>query len=125
MKKFSQKELDKLRAEHKKYNKEMRQLHCHFLQKSFDEYLAYRYGKSTPSKKKEVSIHDKEEKVFRKKDQQISSMNSFGKVTSVINNKGERVYTGNLIKGIGVMHKSNMVPVINNDVAKDLATMRR
>ena len=123
MKKFSQKELDKLRIEHKKYNKEMRQLHCHFLQKSFDEFIAYRYGKGVSIKTRNVSIV--EEPVFRKKEQQVSSMNSLGKVSVETKPKPKREYTGELITGIGVMHKSNLVPVINNIVAKDLATMRR
>lgn len=35
------------------------------------------------------------------------------------------MYTGDKIKGIGTMHKSNMVPVFTNDEAKDLASMRR
>ena len=34
-------------------------------------------------------------------------------------------YTGTLIKGIGTMHKSNAIPVINEEEAKDLARMRR
>ena len=34
-------------------------------------------------------------------------------------------YTGTLIKGIGTLHKSNAVPIINEQEAKDLATMRR
>lgn len=34
-------------------------------------------------------------------------------------------YTGNKIKGIGTMHKSNAVPVFSDNEAKDLATMRR
>ena len=35
------------------------------------------------------------------------------------------VYTGSLIKGIGTMHKSNAVPIFNDQEAKDIATMRR
>ncbi len=34
-------------------------------------------------------------------------------------------YTGTLVKGIGTMHKSNAVPVINEEEMKDLARMRR
>ena len=34
-------------------------------------------------------------------------------------------YTGTLIKGIATMHKSNAVPVINDQEAKDIAKMRR
>lgn len=123
MKKFSKQELDKLRSEHKKYNKEMRQLHCHFMQKSFDEFLAYRFGKLLPKKSKDVS--PVQDPVYRKKEQHVPSMNSLGKTNSVTKVKQSNKYTGNLITGIGVMHKSNLVPVINNDVAKDLASMRR
>jgi hypothetical protein len=34
-------------------------------------------------------------------------------------------YTGDKIKGIGTMHKSNAVPVFSDDEAKDIASMRR
>ena len=35
------------------------------------------------------------------------------------------VYTGDKIKGIGTMHKSNAVPVFSDQEAHDIATMRR
>ena len=34
-------------------------------------------------------------------------------------------YTGTLVKGIGTMHKSNAIPVIDEQQMKDLANMRR
>lgn len=34
-------------------------------------------------------------------------------------------YTGTLIKGIATMHKSNAVPIIDDQHAKDIAHMRR
>lgn len=34
-------------------------------------------------------------------------------------------YTGYLVKGIGTMHKSNAVPIIDQEQMKDLAKMRR
>ena len=34
-------------------------------------------------------------------------------------------YTGTLVKGIGTMHKSNAVPIIDEQQMKDLASMRR
>lgn len=34
-------------------------------------------------------------------------------------------YTGDKLLGIGMMHKSNLVPVFNEDQAKDISTMRR
>lgn len=37
----------------------------------------------------------------------------------------DKVYTGDKIKGIGTLHKSNAVPVFTDDEAVDLARMRR
>ena len=34
-------------------------------------------------------------------------------------------YTGSLVKGIATMHKSNAVPVIDDQHAKDISAMRR
>ena len=34
-------------------------------------------------------------------------------------------YTGTLVKGIATMHKSNAVPIINDQQAVDIARMRR
>lgn len=34
-------------------------------------------------------------------------------------------YTGTLIKGIATMHKSNAVPILNQEEAEDISRMRR
>ena len=39
--------------------------------------------------------------------------------------KADQKYTGDLIKGIATMHKSNAVPVINKEQAIDISNMRR
>lgn len=39
--------------------------------------------------------------------------------------KAAPVYTGNKIKGIGTMHKSNAVPIFSDEQAIEIATMRR
>jgi len=39
--------------------------------------------------------------------------------------KENPVYTGNAIKGIGTMHKSNSVPIFTDEQAIEIATMRR
>ena len=36
-----------------------------------------------------------------------------------------KIYTGDKIIGIATMHKSNMVPIFNEQAAVDVATMRR
>lgn len=37
----------------------------------------------------------------------------------------DKVYTGDKIKGIGTMHKSNAVPIFSDSEARDIASMRR
>jgi len=44
---------------------------------------------------------------------------------STASRKENQKYTGTLVTGIATMHKSNAVPVINDEQAKELATMRR
>lgn len=39
--------------------------------------------------------------------------------------KGNKVYTGDKMIGIGTLHKSNAVPVFSDTEAKDMAKMRR
>jgi hypothetical protein len=37
----------------------------------------------------------------------------------------KKVYTGDKLLGIAAMHKSNLVPIFDDDSAKDVASMRR
>jgi hypothetical protein len=50
---------------------------------------------------------------------------SLGTDNGVALKKDTMYYTGNNIKGIGTLHKSNAVPVFTDAEAKDQATMRR
>ena len=110
----------KLVAEHKRYNLEMRQIGCHKQQKTFDDYVAWKYGYYQPRATKVVV---KEEPIYIRETVSAPSLNS-GKL-SECKKAAERVYTGNLVTGVATMHKSNAVPVINKTQASDLATMRR
>ena len=44
---------------------------------------------------------------------------------SVCEAPAKKEYTGTLVKGIATMHKSNAVPVIDQEQATDIANMRR
>jgi len=46
-------------------------------------------------------------------------------VTGAVNIKQAMQYTGDKIIGIGTMHKSNAVPIFNDEAAKDISKMRR
>jgi hypothetical protein len=74
-----------------------------------------------------------------KKQQQLSEVYSLGKpagretpkIPSLPFTAGpcskapDKIYTGNAIKGIGTMHKSNAVPIFTDEQAVEIATMRR
>jgi hypothetical protein len=49
--------------------------------------------------------------------------NSVDSGTMNTERKERMTYTGTLVKGIGTMHKSNAVPVIDEQQMKDLARM--
>jgi hypothetical protein len=36
-----------------------------------------------------------------------------------------KIYTGSAMLGVAIMHKSNMIPIFNNEAAEDVAKMRR
>lgn len=37
----------------------------------------------------------------------------------------DKIYTGSKMIGVGVMHKSNAVPIFNDNEAKEISSMRR
>ena len=97
------------------YNKHMKRIGS--TTKTFDEYVQYRQGnykpklRGTPLPKYEVSDHR----------QKYPSGDGIGVTFAKTPNE----YTGTLIKGIATMHKSNAVPVINQDQMEEISRMRR
>jgi len=76
------------------------------------------YGKYTPPKFERYVPS----RIWRPDTPEYKSVTSTGVGTE----KPERKeYTGTLIKGIATMHKSNAVPIINDNEAKDISRMRR
>ena len=53
---------------------------------------------------------------------EYKSVDSGGIDTAPIEKK---TYTGTLVKGLATMHKSNCVPIIDQEQATDIANMRR
>lgn len=97
------------------YNKQMKKLGIKT--KTYDEYVAYRQGKFKPklrgTKMPEAYKSDHRDR--------YKSEDGIG-VTFA---KKPNEYTGTLIKGIATMHKSNAVPVINQDQMEEISRMRR
>ena len=123
-KKLTKSQHEKLELEWKQHNKRMRQMHCHNLQfDKFEDYIAYTRGQFKPKEQKSSSFQPlKSQQSYHRETRHIPSLG-----TGVGNGllKERQVYTGTLIKGIATMHKSNAVPVLNDEQAKDIAQMRR
>ena len=56
---------------------------------------------------------------------QASKIRSLNTTVSNTERKESLKYTGTLVKGIATMHKSNAVPVIDEEQMKDISRMRR
>ena len=116
--------MDRMVAECKKYNKDMREIGCHSQQKDLNEYINYRYGRTGKVKTSLAAIRNDRDAqpLYRREETVVKSHNSGCMVAA---GTEERKYTGTLIKGVATMHKSNAVPVFNDEQYKDVASMRR
>lgn len=101
------------------YNKQMKKMGCKT--KTLEEYIAYRQGKLKPQLKGVIKDPLKAT-TFRRTSPNIPS---YGDQVGSIPAKPEQKYTGTLIKGVATMHKSNAVPVINEEQMHEVARMRR
>ena len=88
--------------------------------KTMDEYILYRQGKYKPELRG-TSMPSYDNKASRQHREMYPSQSEIGIAFA----KTPNTYTGNLVKGIATMHKSNAVPIISNEQAIEVATMRR
>lgn len=106
----------KFAQEFREYNKLMKKCGCK--EKTIDEYIAYRKGKSkttlrgTPMPQYKSSTHRQQ-------------YPSYGDQAGSIPAKPEQKYTGTKIIGVAVLHKSCLQPVSSKQDAEDIAKMRR
>ena len=126
--KLTKTQLKKYKEELRLYNKRMKQTHRHSEMLTIDEYVAQVHGKAErkPAQYQtapEVKTYQwKMPTTYRDTTSQYKSLDTGVGVAA----KPERKeYTGTLVTGIATMHKSNAVPVINQQEATDIANMRR
>ena len=123
-KKLSAAQQEKLYVEWRQYNKRMRQSNSHSAQfDTLEDYIAYTRGqykpKQRPTEIKTLVVTE----AYRRPTQDIPSLGDG--IGGWAPKKESVKYTGTLIKGIATMHKSNAVPVIDDQQAKDISAMRR
>lgn len=118
-KKISDSQHHKFAMELLAYNKQMKKYGLK--PKTLDEYIAYRQGKSKPTIK--GNVKDPLTATTLRRESPV--IPSYGDQVGSIPAKPEQRYTGTLIRGVATMHKSNAVPVINEEQMHEVARMRR
>lgn len=117
--------LEKLELEWRRYNKDMRRKNMHSCQfDTLQDYVDYVQGKKKPLKTEFKPYVP--EKSYSRTTKQYPSLQTSDTIPGSCRKKENPVYTGDLIVGIGTMHKSNLVPVMRGTKqAEELAKMRR
>ncbi len=100
------------------HNKLMKK--CGFKEKSMEEYVAYIQGKSKPA-----IVSRGLNKIPSYNSDHRDRYPSSGDLVGHMPAKPEKTYTGTVIKGIAVSHKSNLLPITSQEQAEDIAKMRR
>ena len=121
--KMTKAKLAALAQGHKDHNKFLKSLRLAPI--TYDEYVDYVHGRSKKVTKA-VSDPFKSMPDYRRETPKIASLPiDMAGMQNACTKKEPMKYTGTLIKGIATMHKSNAVPVINDEQAMDIARMRR
>ncbi len=115
---LTDKEVSDIRKQWKQHNKLMKRIRQPEMQMDFDQYVKYVRGKHTVKVQKTDKV-----KPFAESVKKVETVNP--EKWTVCIKREENKYTGTYIKGIGVMHKSNAVPITSKEQAKEVSTMRR
>lgn len=110
---------EKFLQEFNEYNKLMKRLQSKTM--TLAQYTKYRSGRLRVPKKG-VPLSPLEATPYRRQSPVVPSGDGIGKDVA---KRAEMQYTGTLITGIATMHKSNAVPVINQQQAEEISRMAR
>ena len=126
-KKLTDKKLDELQVQWRRYNKDMRRKNMHSLQwKEIEDYVAYTQGNTPKRKTTEKAKPYAPAQTYVRNTETYPSLQTSDVVPGACSKRETPQYTGDLIVGIGTMHKSNLVPIMRGtSQAKDIASMRR
>lgn len=110
----------------RKHNKDMKRLSNHDLRfNTLDDYIDYCFGKVKVQKEFKTYAPPPTASYRQTTQYPSASISSSRANPSSTARKEPQRYTGTLIKGISTMHKSNAVPIIDEQEAKEHAAMRR
>ena len=116
-----------LELEWRRYNKDMRRKNMHKFQfEDFNDYVLYVQGKMPKRKQEKEFKNYAQPQPYVRNTTEYPSIKTSDTVPDSCSKRENPTYTGDLIVGIGTMHKSNLVPIMRGtNEAKDIASMRR
>lgn len=103
------------------HNKSLKQQGRHNECMTIEEYIDYRHGVKRVKKETTFSEYKPNDN-YRRDTKEYKSLDTGASVAPKAETK---TYTGTLVKGIATMHKSNAVPVLDAEYAKEISRMRR
>jgi hypothetical protein len=92
---------------------------------TFEEYLDMLHGRGKREKPTFVQLKPTNDEIMDRIRQHKELYPSLNTMIGSTAKPEPKVYTGTLIKGIATMHKSNAVPIINQEQAEEISRMRR
>jgi len=120
--KITKKRMFELKEEHRLYNKKCKQTNNRKDMMSLDDYIDRQFGKVKYKPKNTGTYQGAKTDIVSKK---IPSLTTTPDKNACAR-KEPKVYDGERkLIGIGILHKSNLVPIFDEEHAKDLAKMRR
>ena len=125
--KLTKSKLAQLETEWRAHNRRMKQSGNHDLRyNKLEDYIKYTFGQNKVNK--EFKPYESNPSYRRTTENipsaSLSPSNAAAGQNATARKEPQR-YTGTLIKGISTMHKSNAVPIMNAQEAKEHASMRR
>jgi len=95
------------------------------LQESWQKILKNHKVNQTDSKKSQFQVYVPQPRPWIEQERDPKRFPSFDTGYHDTSKKNVLFYTGDKMKGIGTLHKSNAVPIFSDQEAKDQANMRR
>jgi hypothetical protein len=92
---------------------------------TFEEYLDMLHGRVKREKPGFIPLKPSTDGIVERSRSHRELYPSLNTMSGSTAKAEPKVYTGTLIKGIATMHKSNAVPIINQEQAEEISRMRR
>ena len=119
---ISKRKQKELTEKWRQHNKDLKRQHRHNEMMSFEEFLDWTYGRKRARSKQTTNKRPNLRPPAGRDG--YKTIPSHGPMQGDLTRKESKVYNGKReLKGIAVMHKSNLIPVFSQEEAEDISKM--